>query len=158
MFILIATVSIFAITGLTWVFNKISSFRICPICAGVFGTWLWIFVGLHFGALEEESWRIIAALFIGGSIVGVAYQLDKQLQAGRSSFAFRLFFIPVGFVAAYGLLVSQWKFFIFPFLFLVVLSFVFLGLSRVGNGKTAEGNAVQILRREKLEKQMKNCC
>jgi len=47
MFIVITTISIVAITGLVWGAKKILPFPVCPICAGVSGTWLWM-LGLRF--------------------------------------------------------------------------------------------------------------
>jgi len=150
MTIIIVTVSILVITATVWILNWILPLKICPICAGVSGTWLWILTGLYFGLLENESWRIVAALAMGGSVVGIAYQLEKKLSAGKSLFLWKTLFIPAGFIGAYGVLAEQWAAFLTVLIFLVLISFVFLtqGKERNSGNRTVS----------ELEKKMKNCC
>jgi len=62
--ILIFILSVLAITVLVWLANKILPFKICPICVGVSGTWVWILAGISSGLLNVENWRMIVAMAI----------------------------------------------------------------------------------------------
>ena len=150
MVIIITIVSIFAITGLMWFLNRIFPFKICPICAGVSGTWLLILVGIYGGWLEADGWKLMAALAMGGSIVGIAYQLEKKLPVGRSPLLWKALFIPAGFIAAYGILMQWWGVFLASLAFLFTLAFVFRAPPR--NPSTHD------VKVRELEKKMKNCC
>ena len=99
MFIAITTISIFAVAGVAWLVNRILPFKICPICAGVSGTWGWM-LGAKFLGYEIDM--IVLAMLMGGSVVGIAYRLEKRLPAGRSPLLWKTFFISFGFVAVYS--------------------------------------------------------
>lgn len=150
MFIGITVLSILGITAFVWLANRALPFRMCPICAGVSGTWLWIIIGIYSGWLTAESWRLIAALAMGGSVVGIAYQLEKKLGSDKSPLLWKTLFIPAGFIAAYGILAQQWSIFFIPIIFLLLIAFIFLfprKKSKAANKTT-----------EELEEKMKNCC
>ena len=149
----IALSSIFAIAGTAWLLNKIPAltagrlpFKICPVCAGVAGTWLWMLPAKFLGWQVDTT---ILALLMGGSVVGIAYLLEKRLPPGRSPMLWKLFFIPAGFAAAYGLL-SFWRSgFLVAVLALLVISFEFLKY---------RGPHVSSEKIEELKKKMQNCC
>ncbi|MDO8600984.1 MAG: hypothetical protein Q7R73_05295 [bacterium] len=149
--IIIATISILGITAFVWTANRILPFYICPICAGVSGTWIWIVIGMFFGLLDAGSWSLVAALAMGGSVVGIAYQMEKYLSERCSPLLWKTLFIPTGFVLVYSIL-SRWMvgFWVSaPLLAIWLLSC--WGRSR---RNSAEDNK-QI---EMLKKKMKNCC
>ena len=153
----IALSSIFAIAGTAWLLNKIPAltagrlpFKICPVCAGVAGTWLWMLPAKFLGWQVDMT---ILALLMGGSVVGIAYQLEKRPAfAGASAgklMLWKLLFIPAGFAAAYSL-ISFWRTgFLVATLALLVILFEFLkhGGSHVSSEKI-----------EELKKKMQNCC
>ena len=149
----IALSSIFAIAGTAWLLNKIPAltagrlpFKICPVFAGIAGTWLWMLPAKFLGWQVDMT---ILALLMGGSVVGIAYLLEKRLPPGRSPMLWKLLFIPAGFAAAYGLL-SFWRSgFLVAVLALLVISFEFLkhGEPHVSSEKI-----------EELKKKMQNCC
>ncbi|MDO8552289.1 MAG: hypothetical protein Q7S01_02025 [bacterium] len=147
MLITITVVSILIITGLTWVANKILPVQVCPICSGVFVTWAGL-LAAHF--LGYEITLIIPALLMGGSVVGIAYQMEKMLAGSsqQSRLLLKILFIPAGFVAAYGILAELWAAAFLALAFLVLVSFLFLS-SRV---KPREGTVAEI------EQKMKDCC
>ncbi|KKU76649.1 MAG: hypothetical protein UY02_C0015G0011 [Candidatus Giovannonibacteria bacterium GW2011_GWB1_47_6b] len=150
MFIVITTISIVAITGLVWGAKKILPFPVCPICAGVSGTWLWM-LGLRFLGYPIDI--AVLAMLLGGSVVGIAYQIDKRLPDGRLSMAWKALFIPLGFVAAYSLVYSWWQTFGIMVLGLAALALIFLKLS-----STAKGHPEHDKRVRELEEKMKKCC
>ncbi|OGM96883.1 MAG: hypothetical protein A3J46_03890 [Candidatus Yanofskybacteria bacterium RIFCSPHIGHO2_02_FULL_41_11] len=150
--IIIATISIFLIASIIMFLRNRQILKICPICAGVTGTWIWILVGIWTGLLEADSWRLVAAIAMGGSVVGIAYQLEKKVRAEKS-IAWKILFIPTGFALTYNLIYFSW---IYAALLLIVISFLlFIFLGRpVFNGRHAnkDGRVVDI------EEEMKNCC
>lgn len=171
MLIVIATTSILGIAALVQLVNRIllprlrsgQAFRICPICAGVSGTWLWILAGIYFGFLDAGSWSLVAAIAMGGSVVGIAYQLEKKLPVERSPLLWKTFFIPAGFIAAYGIL-AEWRgIFFAALIFLLLLSFLFLSprKQQESQKKTVAapiGSEPRPMGREELKKKMEDCC
>ncbi len=160
MLITIAITSILGITAFVWLVNRILPIRICPICAGVSGTWLGLIAAYFLGYPVD---LIVPALLMGGSVVGIAYQLEKKLpvrhslskrgggeSAGwRTPLFWKTLFIPAGFIAAYGILVNQWSMLVAACIFLFGLSFLFLSpRTNVNKNKKVE----------ELEEKMKNCC
>lgn len=140
-------VSILAIAGFAWAAGRMSRIPLCPICAGVAGTWLWMVVARQFGIAVDAS---MLSTLLGGSVVGIAYQLERRLGKGRSQLLWKTLFIPAGFAAAYALAEAHWSLLAMALVVLFLLTAYFL-LSR-GTTKTSS-SAVQ-----KLESEMKNCC
>lgn len=162
--IIIAIVSIVGITGLVWLVGKVLPFRVCPICAGVSGTWLWMLVA---SLLEYQIDLVIVAMLLGGSVVGIAYQLEKRLVSApsesRGASASRLLlwkalFIPAGFVSAYSLVVSQWVVLAGSAGFAGILALVFLKDSGKQHSINKTESLEEGLSVEELKKKMENCC
>ena len=147
--IYIVIVSILAIAGLIWLANKALPFRICPICAGVSGTWLWLLVAMANGWLLITDYQLPVAILMGSSVVGIAYQLEKRLPENRSPLVWKTIFIPLGFLVAYHLVLFDWI--AFAIFLAVELLFVWFYLFLVSH----QPKNVQV---EKLEKQMEKCC
>ncbi len=146
----VALISILAITGLMWLFNKVSPRKICPICAGVSGTWLWILAGIWLELFQSKDWEIIAALTMGGSVVGIAYQLEKYLFPRFSPLFWKVCFISVGFLAVYGIISSKWGLVVSALFLLAGIMFIFL--------RKPIHNKKEDKKIKELEKQMKECC
>jgi len=145
--ILITTLSILAITGFAWLAGKFLPFPVCPICIGVAGTWLWMLGARLAGFAPDPS---MLAILLGGSVVGIAYQLEKHLPGGRSPLLWKTLFLPMGFMAAYGLAVAHWSLLAMAVAALLLLATVFFVPRRHSEKSSA---AV-----EKLERDMKKCC
>ncbi|MBE0627909.1 MAG: hypothetical protein IH606_24205 [Burkholderiales bacterium] len=146
--IIVSTIaSILAIAGLAWAARRLLQLNICPICSGVAGTWLWMLVARHYGVTVDTS--MLSAL-LGGSAVGIAYQLEKRVDGARSQLLWKTLFIPAGFAAAYALVASQWALLAAALLALSLLMAYFLWPH---GGETAASAAVR-----ELESKMKNCC
>jgi len=151
MFIVITTISILAITGFIWFLNRILLFKICPICAGVSGTWLWMLAAKFLG---YEIDMLIPAMLMGGSVVGIAYQIEKRLSPNRSPLLWKTLFIPIGFVAAYSAILSWWAVFIVLATILAILALRFTEQKKSDKATFVKKNS----RVEELENKMKNCC
>lgn len=145
--ILITSLSILAIAALAWVAKLVLRVRVCPICLGVGGTWLWVVVARFLRFAVDTS---MLPILLGGSVVGVAYQLEKHLPQGRSPLLWKTLFIPAGFIAAYGLAVPDWTALAAAMVALLPLAAIFFLSLQV----RAKDRATI----EKLEQQMKQCC
>lgn len=102
--IAIPLISIIVLTALAAVVRVVSPVRVCPICAGVSGTWIWMLIAREFGRAADP---IALAILMGGSVVGIAYQVDRRL-ASRPGLWFKALVIPAGFVGAYGAVIGAW--------------------------------------------------
>lgn len=154
--ILIVIVSIFVLTGAMWIANKFifprlgSKLEVCPICAGVSGTWIWLLVVKFIDFLDINP--MIPAILLGGSVVGIAYQIEKKLPKEQSSLLWKVVFIPLGFLAVYNLILFRWYMFLALVAVLVVIAMVFLS-SPKHKKDTPENKKI-----EEIEKGMENCC
>ena len=149
MLIIITVASILGITVLVRLAEKILPFKVCPICAGVFLTWTGMLTANFLG---YQVPLVIPAFLMGGTVVGIAYQLEKKYSASSTDarLLLKALFIPAGFVAAYGILLQLWAAALLAIAFLFLISLVFLS----PNGKAdPHGSAT-----EEIEKKMKDCC
>ncbi|KKU48566.1 hypothetical protein A3H10_03555 [Candidatus Uhrbacteria bacterium RIFCSPLOWO2_12_FULL_46_10] len=145
----IAVISIFALTGIIWFLNRFFPWRVCAICAGVSGTWLWM-IGARI--LSYNIDLLVPAVLMGGSVVGLAYQLETKLPRHRSPLLWKTLFIPAGFMTVLYLLSWQWVGFFSTLVALAIITgFFFLGSSRLGKGHDDK----QVL---ELEREMDKCC
>jgi hypothetical protein len=156
MIIAVTVVSILAVTVLVWLANKILPFKVCPVCAGVFLTWVGL-LGAHFFGYRIDL--VIPALLMGGSVVGIAYQLEKKF-AGLSPDVLlirKTLIISAGFIVAYSILAQWWTVFLFAAGFILLVSFLFppKASSPSADGGESEPHGKSV---ENLEKSMENCC
>lgn len=167
MIVFIALASIYLITLAAWTFKKFTKWSICPICVGVCSTWIWLLIAKFIGtsAFGYEIPDIIPAVLMGGSIVGIAYQIEKKIPVESSrltsphstpspaSFfhnpiAWKILFIPAGFAAVYSVYFEWWKLLVALILVAIPLIFYFLS----GEKKQTRGSA------QELKNKMENCC
>lgn len=149
MLLTITITSIFVITLVAWLANKILPFTVCPICAGVFLTWIGL-VSAHLLGYQIDL--VIPALLMGGSVVGIAYQLEKKFRgySAGTLLLWKAFFMTVGFVATYGVLKKLWIVSVPALAALLLVSLLFLSAHRVP--RTQENTT------DEIEKKMKDCC
>lgn len=141
----IAIISILIITAVVWLANKFMSLSVCPVCAGVFLTWVWLLGAYNFGYQIDV---IIPALLMGGTVVGIMYQLEKRfsnLSAGRL-LLWKIVFVSAGFAVMYGILEKSWT--------VSILAIVFLLVTLIPMQKTRPRDEVK----SDLEKNIKDCC
>ncbi|MBI4280990.1 hypothetical protein HY628_02220 [Candidatus Uhrbacteria bacterium] len=163
MFILIPLLSIIVITliakkSIRFIPTNLESIR-CPVCVGVAGTWLWMLVAHGFGLQIPET---IIALFVGGSVVGIAFTIEKSLPVQSASLKHRFrwgsilfwktWFLTLGFGAAFALVTFQFAVFIPLILILIVFTAASTRAIRAVE-KTGESKAVT-----EIEKKLENCC
>ncbi|OGG76300.1 hypothetical protein A2950_01710 [Candidatus Kaiserbacteria bacterium RIFCSPLOWO2_01_FULL_55_19] len=149
MLIITTVISILVISVFVSLANRILSFTVCPICAGVFLTWVGL-VSAHFMGYSIDL--VVPALLMGGSVVGITYQLEKKFRDSSANvlLLWKVFFIPVGFVVAYAILGQLWVAFLSGVTFLFLISFALASSSSTADSHTkATGD---------IEKKMENCC
>lgn len=158
--IFIAITSILVITALAWALNKSLPFKVCPICAGVAGTWAWMLAGMLSGYLSTTPYQLLTAVLMGGSVVGIANLLEKRLPqtsgGWRTPLLWKTLFIPAGFTAVYGILLSDWYILATSAIFLVLITLLFAAKLPLGiKNKKAPRHDEKV---EKIEKEMEKCC
>lgn len=126
--------------------------KICPVCVAVSLTWFFISAGIVMGLLEAEDWKLVVAIAMGGTAVGIAFQMEKRF--GWHGSMIKLVIITIGFILAYFAVgnINLWILTVESAIILVLgyLFFVF----KVGNGI----NAANPEKLKELEEKMKNCC
>ncbi|MBI2674133.1 MAG: hypothetical protein HYX22_00110 [Candidatus Yanofskybacteria bacterium] len=129
--------------------------RICLICAGVSLTWLLILAGLNFGWLAADGWLLIAAIAMGGTVVGIAYQGEKRSKwAADNTMKFKASVILTGFVLAYlALSFISWTAFWVAFAILGLVAYVYFVMP-----DRAEEITKDTARIQEIEEKLKNCC
>lgn len=147
--IFIAVASILVISIVVRLANRALPFTVCPLCAGVFLTWVWLVAAYLLG---YQVALIVPALLMGGSIVGSMYQLEKKFcrASAGTLLLWKLSFVSTGFIAAYALLERQWATLPLSVALLVAVSLVPLLSNRTTRSHDEEPSAV--------EKKMEDCC
>lgn len=145
--VLTSVLSILAIAALAWTAKRMLRAPVCPICMGVGGTWLWMVVARYLGLAFDTS---MLPVLLGGSAVGVAYQLEKRLPEGRSALLWKSLFIPFGLAAAYGVALPNWTVLATALVALLIVAGIFFAPLQE---EPRDSAAV-----EKLQEQMKKCC
>jgi hypothetical protein len=100
--------SILILTTLAWLLRRAVLPRLCPLCAGVAGTWIAL-LAAHWTGMELDL--RLPALLLGGSVVGLA-GLGEAALAGRSPgavLAWKAVLVTTGFATAYALLLPVWS-------------------------------------------------
>lgn len=141
------SLSILAIAALAWAARRVLGLPLCPICLGVGGTWSWMLVAR---ALAVPIDTTMLPILLGGSAVGAAYLLENRLPPGRSSLLWKTLAIPLGFVAAQGLMVFDWILLAAALGALALLAALFF---RAPSAPAKDSAAV-----EELKRRMKSCC
>ncbi|MBF8280339.1 MAG: hypothetical protein HW383_112 [Candidatus Magasanikbacteria bacterium] len=149
--ILIALISLYTIAGLAALLNRATGKRLCPICAGAAGTWIWM-LALYFGGWHPAGFTIdlfVPTILMGGSVVGIAYQAEKYLAPHIKPLAWKMIFIPAGFTAVYGVTQSWWWILLLALTVMLVTAAICLRVGKSGGSQR---------RVEDLEKKMEQCC
>ena len=146
MTILISIASILSITLLVFWVNrlKLVPITVCPVCAGVSGTWLWM-LAAYYLQFSLPEW--VLTMLMGGSVVGIAYTLEKKIPSGKSLLLWKTLFIPAGFATVYGIVFVQWKALIPAVLAIGFTVLYFFSRDGKNNKKV-----------DYLEEKLKDCC
>jgi len=141
---LIAMVVVYGIVSLV---NRYRVKKFCPICAAVSLTWLWLllkyFLGWHVDTL-------LIAILMGGSVIGIMYQLKRTPWAHLYAVA--------GFSAVYFLLQENWLWFGIAFGLAILLGIWQRSesLTKVYRGKKLSSELEKEVK--EIEKKLEECC
>jgi|SRR3989344_5379145 len=147
MLIAVTATSILGLTVLVWLVNRRLPFPVCPICAGVSGTWIWL-VAAHFSGYQINL--AIPALLMGGTVVGAMSKLERFVEP-KFILVWKTVFVASGFWAANSLLIGNRLALAAGIIFALIISLIFRARKVKIGGQKSE----QI---KNLEKKMKNCC
>ena len=127
------------------VVNKLLSFRVCPVCAGVSLTWLLMTAGILTGQLLITDYQLPLAILIGGTVVGVSNKNKNKLKAPIVLSGFLLVY--------YALNYLNWTIFWVEVAVLVLIMYAYF---IVPDKKLKIGdNPVKV---KEIEEKLKNCC
>ena len=147
MLIIVTLTSIVVLTVLVWRVNRFLPVLVCPICAGVAGTWAWLMVA-YFGGYQIEL--IIPAMLMGGTVVGVMSKLERLIEL-KFVLAWKMAFVVSGFLAMNSLITGQWLVLMIGIILAIMATLIF----RLGK---IEVNKAEPEKAEELKEKMKNCC
>src|SRR3989344_4591767 len=125
---IIAIISILVFTLIVWFANKLLPFSICPICAGVFLTWIWMFVGISLGELSLANYQLPTTMLMGGTVVGLTFKLEQFIKP-NIILVWKTMFIIFGFSVVYGLIANNWLVFMIGIILAIIITLIFRSAS-----------------------------
>ena len=147
--LIIVIIPILIITFATWLLRKYLSLKICPICAGVVLTWLWLLMGIKLNLLPT-NYYLLTAIMMGGTVVGAMSKLEQFIKPNLI-LIWKTAFVIFSFSVAYGLINTDLAMFAIGAILAVVVTFVLK--TRGVEPEKQESEQVK-----KLKEKMKNCC
>ncbi len=150
---LIVVFLIILITAAVYFMNRLSSFKLCPVCAGVSGTWLLLVLGIIIGLLPYDQFRPLILLLMGATAVGIAYQGEKKFKfAQKGVWRWKAPAIIAGLVVFWSLsLLVNWYTFILELVLISVLAYVFF----IRRDRRRQKNNQKA---DELKKKLEECC
>jgi hypothetical protein len=142
-----------AITIIFAVLNRTWRWQVCPICAGVSGSWLILTAGIVL-ARWSGDYKLPIAMLMGGTVVGIAFQGETKFDwAKKGIYTWRAPVIILGMPIAYWLFKNMSLMtLVIEIVTLAILMYSFFirsyKVSKRKNGKHIT----------ELENKMKNCC
>ncbi|MBI4080998.1 MAG: hypothetical protein HY423_00165 [Candidatus Lambdaproteobacteria bacterium] len=151
MLLALTLASMLVLTALAWFLRRAALPRLCPLCAGVAGTWIGLLVAHAAGAAVDLR---LPAILLGGSVVGLAGLGERALAARPplAVLAWKTAFVATGFATAYALLIPLWASFAFGMALLAALLTVPWLLARRATSEPPSDTQASLL------VQLKNCC
>lgn len=149
----LAIIFIIIITISAALLNRIWRWKICPICAGVSGSWLILTAGIVFGNWSGD-YKLPIAMLMGGTVVGIAFQGEAKFTWAKGNIWFwKTPVVILGIPVAYWLLQNMsLETFAVEIILLAFLNYIFFFKFTRGGGRKNNRHA------DELEEKMKNCC
>lgn len=148
--IILVLASIWLLAGIGWRVGTLLNKKVCPICAGVSGTWLIMLFLRFFGAAADPA---ILGILMGGTVVGIAYQGEKRLAKGRSSLLWKLLFVPFGFLFVFGVVEYDALSVFISAVTIALVAYIFFHIPAKTPAQTAPQKAPG-----EIEEKLNNCC
>ncbi|MBI4193013.1 MAG: hypothetical protein HY536_00100 [Candidatus Colwellbacteria bacterium] len=151
--------SILFLTGVAWAARRLLGWRVCPVCAGVAGTWVWIFAGSLAGVLPYAEYRLLVGILAGGSVVGVSYELiGRSRRSEEENLLLKTGFIIAGFGTVAAALSSAWEIVLLLAGALFALGYFMTAPSAGGRRGERASDSSESGAKQKLEQGVKRCC
>ncbi|OGL64814.1 hypothetical protein A3B21_03780 [Candidatus Uhrbacteria bacterium RIFCSPLOWO2_01_FULL_47_24] len=155
---IIAVISIIVITGIAWGISQLLPYKICPVCAGVSGTWLVLGALMLAGRLPEATYLLPIAILMGGSVVGIGYQGEKSYRwPAQNPVIWKLIVMSIGFPLVYNVVLRlNWSVWFGELIALCLLMYAFFVRKAKPEPHTphrSDDSDVQ-----KIEKGLEKCC
>ena len=144
---IIALISILGLTILLKFAKPFLPFSVCPLCAGVSLTWLWLITAYFLGYQIELT---IPAMLMGGSVVGIMFKLESVIKT-KFVLRWKTIFVMSGFLAMNSLITGQWIIFASGIIMALVITLAFK-LPKIKPEKPETEQSVEI------KNKLKNCC
>lgn len=151
-------VLILLITVFVYFINRLLPFKVCPICAGVSGTWLLIVLGITAGLLPLEEFRSLVLLLMGATVAGIAYQGENKFKFSQKSiWHWKVPVIAGGLLVFWWLsLFVNWWTFVLELILVSVSAYLFFIRPEQNKFKSREDKISPA--KEEIEKKLDECC
>lgn len=137
---------------LVWIFNRLTGFKICIICAGVSLSWLTLTALILGGLVSSSLFLTPIAILMGGTVVGIAFQGEKKFKWAQNLFYWKAPVTIIGFSIAYLLLANMsWAAFTIELVLLGILAYVFFPQPAIALPQTKRNIS-------EVEKKLEDCC
>ncbi len=93
---------------------------------------------------------------MGGTIVGAMFKLEQFIKP-KFILIWKTTFVILGFLAVYGLIISNWLIFAIGAILAAIATFIFKA-SRAQKQESEQASLAESRRAKELEEKMKNCC
>ena len=149
-----AIILVIIITLVFSALNKRLPFKICPICAGVSGSWLLLTAGIVLWRWSGD-YKLPIAMLMGATVAGIAFQGEAKLDwAKKGIYMWKAPVIIFGMPVAYWLFknMSPWTLAV-EVVFLAFLVYYLFVRSHQHSDSHVDDRHVG-----ELEEKMKSCC
>ena len=148
-----AILLVLVITVIVVALNKSLPFKVCPICAGISGSWLILTAGILL-ARWSGDYKLPIAMLMGGTVVGIAFQGEAKF--GWAKKGVHMWKAPVIIL---GMPVAYW---LFKNMSLMTLAVEIAALAILIYSFFIRSHKISKHENDKhiteLENKMKNCC
>jgi len=95
--------SILVLTTAVYILKRMGIVRVCPICAGIAGTWMGLIIGRAAGWDVEPA---ALAILLGASVAGITYLVEKK--KGQMSEWRKAALMLTGLAGGWGIVKESW--------------------------------------------------
>lgn len=150
-----AMILVVIIAGALAALNKKLPFKICPICAGVSGSWLILTAGVVLGRWSGD-YKLPIAMLMGATVAGIAFQGEARFDwAKKGIYMWKAPVVIIGMPVAYWLFknMSLWTLVVEILFLSILIYYFFVRSSRSNSAEHVDDRHVR-----ELENKMKGCC
>lgn len=148
-----AILLVLVITVIVAVLNRSLPFKICPVCAGVSGSWLILTAGIVL-ARWSGDYKLPIAMLMGGTVVGIAFQGEAKFDwAKKGIHMWKAPVIILGMPVAYWLFKNMSPITLMVEILVLAILMYYFFIKTSGTSRHVHDRHVI-----ELESKMKDCC